>query len=192
MKILQTSSFIQQNIQSTKNQKTDAKYPSTNIKKSDSSNLKSSSLNIQSLKTIHTLQQDHVQTQRLLGSLTQLIESLKSFKQTPSVYEENIKNSLLEIKKDFPEFTKKIEQHINNPEQMIVQANKIKNEITAKINTQKKVIAHYLISEQNKDAVQKKSVTTNDTQKIVQKITDKSLSPLHNSQAIQITKLLNS
>lgn len=189
MKISQTPSFIQQNIQSTKNQKTDTKSPA---KKADSSNLKSSPQHMQSLKTIHTLQQDHVQTQRLLGSLTQLTESLKLFKQTPSVYEENIKNSLLEIKKYFPEFTKKIEHYINNPEQMIVQANKIKNEITAKINTQKKVIAHYLISEQNKDAVQKKSVTTNDTQKIVQKITDKSLSPLHNSQAIQITKLLNS
>ncbi len=193
MKITQNPSFIQQNIQSTKAQKNTTKSSTTNI--TTATNSKKISIptnNRQSLTSINNLQQDHAQTQQLFGSLTQLTEAIELFKQAPNAYQENIKKIIAEVQKDFPQFAKNIEKNITNPQEMMVQTTKVKNELSTKMASQKKAITHYLISEQNKDAVQKKNITTIDTQKITQKVSNNSATPLHNPRITQITQLLNS
>lgn len=188
MKIVQNPSFIQQNIQTTKVQKTATKSTTTNITPADNNvTVSISTNNRQSLKSINTLQKDFAQTQQLFGSLTQLTDAIKLFKQAPNAYQENIKKIITEIQKDFPQFNK----NINAPQEMMVQATKVKNELSTKMASQKKAITHYLISAQNKDAVQKKSITTADTQKIAQQVSNNSVTPLHNPRITQITQLLN-
>ena len=193
MKITQNPSFIQQNIQSPKVQKTATKASTPNIATTNASAVISiSKNNSQSLKPINTLQKDFAQTQQLFGSLTQLTEAIELFKQAPNAYQENMKKILAEIQKDFPQLVKNIESHISNPQEMIAQTTKVKSDLSTKMAGQKKDIAHYLISAQNKDAVQKKSVTTVDTQKIATKVSNDSVTPLHNPRVTQVTQLLNS
>ena len=191
MKITQNPSFIQQSIQATKVQKSAPKPSATNITPA-SEVVSIPTNNRQSLKSINTLQKDFAQTQQLFGSLTQLTEAIELFKQAPNAYQENIKKILAEVQKDFPQLVKTIEKNINSPQDMMVQATKVKNELSTKMAGQKKEITHYLISAQNRDAVQKKSVTTDDTQKIATKVSNDSVTPLHNPRLTQITQLLNS
>ena len=193
MKITQNPSFIQQNIQATKVQKTTGKASTTNIPTANT-NVAVSVVknNSQSLKSINTLQKDFAQTQQLFGALTQLTEAIELFKQAPNAYQENMKKILAEVQKNFPQLVKNIEKNISNPQQMMAQTNNVKNELSTKIASQKKAITHYLISEQNKDAVQKKSITTVDTQKIATKVSNDSVTPVHNPRITQITQLLNS
>ena len=193
MKITQNPSFIQQNIQATKVQKTTGKASTTNIPTANTSVAVSVvKNNSQSLKSINTLQKDFAQTQQLFGALTQLTEAIELFKQAPNAYQENMKKILAEVQKNFPQLVKNIEKNISNPQQMMAQTNNVKNELSTKIASQKKAITHYLISEQNKDAVQKKSITTVDTQKIATKVSNDSVTPVHNPRITQITQLLNS
>ena len=193
MKITQNASFIQQNTQSTKVQKTASKASTTNIPTTNTSVAVSvAKNNSQSLKSINTLQKDFAQTQQLFGALTQLTEAIELFKQVPNAYQENMKKILAEVQKNFPQLVKNIEKNISNPQQMMAQTNNVKNELSTKIASQKKAITHYLISEQNKDAVQKKSITTVDTQKIATKVSNDSVTPVHNPRITQITQLLNS
>ena len=191
MKITQNPSFIQQSIQSTKIQKSVPKASTMNLTPA-SEVVSIPTNNRQSLKSINTLQKDHAQTQQLFGSLTQLTEAIELFKQAPNAYQENIKKILAEVQKDFPQLVKNIEKNINAPQDMMVQATKVKNELSTKMASQKKEITHYLISAQNRDAVQKKSITTDDTQKIATKVANDSVTPLHNPRLTQITQLLNS
>ena len=193
MKITQNASFIQQNTQSTKVQKTASKASTTNIPTTNTSVAVSvAKNNSQSLKSINTLQKDFAQTQQLFGALTQLTEAIELFKQVPNAYQENMKKILAEVQKDFPQLVKTLEKNINKPQQMMTQTNNVKNELSTKMLGQKKAITHYLISEQNKDAVQKKSITTVDTQKIATKVSNDSVTPVHNPRITQITQLLNS
>ena len=193
MKITQNASFIQQNTQSTKVQKTASKASTTNIPTTNTSVAVSvAKNNSQSLKSINTLQKDFAQTQQLFGALTQLTEAIELFKQAPNAYQENMKKILAEVQKDFPQLVKTLEKNINKPQQMMTQTNNVKNELSTKMLGQKKAITHYLISEQNKDAVQKKSITTVDTQKIATKVSNDSVTPVHNPRITQITQLLNS
>ncbi len=191
MKITQNPSFIQQSIQSTKIQKSVPKASTMNLTPA-SEVVSIPTNNRQSLKSINTLQKDHAQTQQLFGSLTQLTEAIELFKQAPNAYQENIKKILAEVQKDFPQLVKNIEKNINAPQDMMVQATKVKNELSTKMASQKKEITHYLISAQNRDAVQKRSITTDDTQKIATKVANDSVTPLHNPRLTQITQLLNS
>ena len=191
MKITQNPSFIQQSIQSTKVQKSAPKASTMNLTPA-SEVISIPTNNRQSLKSINTLQKDHAQTQQLFGSLTQLTEAIELFKQAPNAYQENIKKILAEVQKDFPQLVKNIEKNINAPQDMMVQATKVKNELSTKMASQKKEITHYLISAQNRDAVQKRSITTDDTQKIATKVANDSVTPLHNPRLTQITQLLNS
>ena len=193
MKITQNASFIQQNTQSTKVQKTASKASTTNIPTTNTSVAVSvAKNNSQSLKSINTLQKDFAQTQQLFGALTQLTEAIELFKQAPNAYQENMKKILAEVQKDFPQLVKTLEKNINKPQQMMTQTNNVKNELSTKMLGQKKAITHYLISEQNKDAVQKKSITTVDTQKIATKVSNDSVTPVHNPRITQITQLLSS
>ena len=191
MKITQNPSFIQQSIQATKVQKSAPKSSATNLTPA-SEVVSIPTNNRQSLKSINTLQKDFAQTQQLFGSLTQLTEAIELFKQAPNAYQENMKKILAEVQKDFPQLVKTIEKNINAPQDMMVQATKVKNELSTKMAGQKKEITHYLISAQNKDAVQKKSITSADTQKLATKISNDSVTPLHNPRLTQITQLLNS
>ena len=191
MKITQNPSFIQQSIQATKVQKSAQKSSATNLTPA-SEVVSIPTNNRQSLKSMNTLQKDFAQTQQLFGSLTQLTEAIELFKQAPNAYQENMKKILAEVQKDFPQLVKTIEKNINAPQDMMVQATKVKNELSTKMAGQKKEITHYLISAQNRDAVQKKSVTTDDTQKIATKVSNDSVTPLHNPRLTQITQLLNS
>ena len=191
MKITQNPSFIQQSIQATKVQKSAPKSSTTNITPA-SEVVSIPTNNRQSLKSMNTLQKDFAQTQQLFGSLTQLTEAIELFKQAPNAYQENMKKILAEVQKDFPQLVKTIEKNINAPQDMMVQATKVKNELSTKMAGQKKEITHYLISAQNKDAVQKKSITPADTQKLATKVSNDSVTPLHNPRLTQITQLLNS
>ncbi len=142
-----------------------------------------------SLNKINTLQQEHRQTQQLFGSLTQLAEAIELFGQQPSAYEQNIKAILEKSQKDFPQLSKHADSL--NVKDMMVDIDKIRQELTQKLSSEKKAIAFYLITEQNKDAVQKKSINQQEVSNIVKDITSANAEQVHSSRVEQISKLLS-
>ncbi len=147
----------------------------------DSSNVAKST----SINKINTMQQEHIQTQQLFGALTQLTEAIELFRQQPSAYEQNVKAMIEKAQKDFPSLTKHSESL--KSDDIMADIDKIRQELTQKLSSEKKAIAFYLITEQNKDAVQK-----NPQHSVPDKNTiANSGSQAHTSRVEQITKLLS-
>ncbi len=142
----------------------------------------SASVQQPALAGINSLQQDIFRSNRLFGALSVLADSIEIFQREPSTYEKNVKAAIEKLQNDFPQLT--VLKENSNVQQTV---DKMRTEIGRQMSQDKKMLASYIISEQNKNAAFRTSVGAQDVQKIAVQITRNP----HTPRTDQVSQLLS-
>ncbi|MGL4676436.1 MAG: hypothetical protein ACRCWI_02065 [Brevinema sp.] len=140
---------------------------------------------------INIIQKSNLQSQQMFGALTQLAEALELLRRQPNVYEQNIKEILAEAQKNSPHLSQYTQNSFQNLDQAILGINDARQQLSQKIASDKRELALYLVTEQNRDAIQNKSINLQDMDKIAQKMNQTTANKLYTTHVEQITKLLS-
>lgn len=164
MKIANTPTFIQRSnnssiIDKTSNSKLNMP---NNIELTLKDNINIVKHDVSNISRINSLQKDLTQSQRMFGALTLLNEAIKSFQEKPNIQKQTIQKILEDIKNESPTLSSALSKNMNDLSTMTTDISQKSKEIYQRINTQKKEISQYLITEQNKDALNNRSISTSD------------------------------
>lgn len=143
-----------------------------------------------SANSMQTMQQKYIDSQKMFGALTQLSEALELFRQQPSKFEQNMKEIIAKVRRDFPQLSKYVES-LENIDKVSKQLEVAKSQLSTEMKTQKKDIATQLIMEQNKQAVKHNPATVPSPKDVMQQLAAANVSRAHTSRVDQVTKLLS-
>ncbi len=135
-----------------------------------------------SVSNVNALQQEIFRSNRLFGALSVLADSIEIFQREPSTYEQNVKAAIEKLQKDFPQLT--VLKENSNVSQAV---DKMRTEIGRQMSQDKKALASYIISEQNKNAALRTSISSQDVSGLAGRIT---YNP-HTPRTEQVSQLLS-
>ncbi|MGL4561828.1 MAG: hypothetical protein ACRCV0_06035 [Brevinema sp.] len=143
------------------------------------------------LGSIQYLQYAFTKNQQALGLLSQLLGLIKDFVSTPHQFEIALRSSIAQLNKTHPKYAQRLKNNEWTTQEMQSDIKNIVHEIKEENKTIKHNIAHYLVSTQNKQAINKTVLDANHIAKIKKYIINENNNDLLTISSEKTIKLLD-
>jgi len=144
----------------------------------------------QKLLSLNMLQKKYYQSQNIQGLLSKINSEIQEFYKKTNSYQESIKQIANTLQKTYPKFAQRLIQAKNNPIKLSSEIQSISKEISQIEKKQKQEINHYLVQEQNNDAINNIAITHKEINKLNHQIKSSNNKTIHTPISDLITKLL--